>query len=268
MSNGIPVLMYHALTTDNKLSGSKKNVAVSVEAFRVQMQWLHSNGYKTLNAQQIETYLTRASLPYGKYCMLTFDDGYLSWHRYARAILAEYGFTATAFISTAYVGELYDLPDFALDETDRPLTWHEIRSLSDYGWSIQAHGHYHHRWTALSNEELSDDILACKNLIEQHTGTPVNYVAYPYGVYSTRILHLLQKIGIKAGYSVHDGILTPSADIFRSPRIEINNADTRASFQSKMRSGYASGTRAIKSKIRDIVYANSRVKDFINSVVS
>jgi peptidoglycan/xylan/chitin deacetylase (PgdA/CDA1 family) len=268
MSSGIPVLMYHALTANNITSSGKKNVAVSVKAFRTQMHWLHTNGYRTLNAQQVENYLKRNSLPYGKYCMLTFDDGYLSWHRYARDILAEYSFTATAFISTAYINELYDLPDFSLDEADRPLTWEEIKDLSDQGWSIQAHGHYHHRWANLPTEDLAEDIFICKNLIEQHIGTPVNYVAYPYGVYSSRTLRLLDKIGVSAGYSVHDGMLTPSADILRLPRIEINSLDTIASFQNKVCTGYASGTRAIASRLRDLIYANPKLKDIIKGVVS
>ncbi|RYD59117.1 MAG: polysaccharide deacetylase family protein [Sphingobacteriales bacterium] len=267
MSAAIPVLMYHALCADEAFVANKNTVAISVKAFRKQMAWLHSNGYKAINLQEANSILKGNIADRGKYCILTFDDGYYSWYKYANDILAGYGFKATMFLSTAYVGELYDIPDFVLDDNDRPLTWQEVNQMSRNGWSVEAHGHYHHRWDTMSIDDLENDIQTCKELIEQNTGKRTTSVAYPYGSYNTQTLQLVKQMGFEAACTVHDGLLTSPAGNLRLPRIEINSSDTIASFQNKVCTGYASGRRAFSSKVRDFAFANPRVKDFIKALV-
>lgn len=262
--SGIPVLMYHSLAD----SGNKqdvRHVSISLSAFKAQMDWLYREGYRTVSGATFMQYMDGCWQPDGKWVKLTFDDGYHSWYEHAREILAQYSFSATMFLSTAYVSGVYSTPEFSFAANDRPLTWSEINELAGCGWSVQAHGHTHPKWTYMRLEAVKQELDVCRREIEQKVGLKVDKVAFPYGEYTRDILNHLAEEGYQAGYSVHTGKAFAKSDKLRIPRIEINNQDTLASFSRKVETGYASTAQAIKAKVRNILYANPVVKDIIKA---
>lgn len=256
--------MYHSLAGNGAKKASAQQVIVSLQAFKAQMDWLYKEGYKTISNGAFMRYLSEGKEPMDKCVQLTFDDGYHSWYLDARDILAQYGFRATIFLSTAYVERSYNMPDFVTH--DRPLTWTEVKELAASGWSVQAHGHRHPRWTHIPLSEVRKELHICRREIEQNLGIPVNRVAYPYGAYSREILNCLSEEGYEAAYSVHTGKAYPTSDKLRIPRIEINSLDTMSSFQRKVRTGYISTRQEIRGKVRDLLFANPLVKDIIGAI--
>ena len=262
-ASGIPVLNYHAIDGNMAEHPDSRNVSVSLQSFKDQMAWLHQQGYQSINENDLrKLLLERKSLP-GKHVLITFDDGYYSLYEHAQPVMAAYGFTATLFLSTAYIGKPYGLNDFYFVGDDRQLSWDEIRSLSANGWSIQSHGNNHVKMNGLDKETLVREITESKKMIEDNLGKPVDSFAFPYGLYNKMVLDQLKATGYQLGYSVHSGLMYPSSNRYRVPRIEINNMDTMATFATKVSTGYISPQNERRSKIRDLIYANAAVKDLI-----
>ncbi len=258
---GIPVLNYHAIDPD--VDASTRNVSVSLSSFREQMEWLHKEGYKTIGQKDLKEVIVSGKKLTEKYVLITFDDGYYSLHQYALPVLSGLGFTAALFLSTSFIGNTYNQKDFGFVSHDRQLTWGEIKDLLANGWSVQSHGNRHERLNKLSPEDIKNEVTISKNSIEQNLGTKVDSFAFPYGIYTSQVITQLKAAGYQFAYSVHSGKLFPKAGRYQLPRIEINNMDTMDSFITKVTTGYTSASNARRSKIRDIIYANASVKDFI-----
>ena len=259
---GIPVLNYHAIDDTDNINSSP-NVSVSLASFREQIGWLHKEGYKSVTTEELNGLLFQKKPIPGKHVLITFDDGYFSLYKYALEILSEFGFTATLFLSTSFIGKTYDQSDFGFVNHDRQLTWQEIKELAANGWSIQSHGNAHTRMTHLDLESVKNEVTLSKSIIEQNLGTKVDAFAFPYGIYNKAVIDQLKAAGYTSSYTVHSGKLYPSANRFLIPRIEINNQDSMDSYKVKVLTGYTSTANGIRAKIRDIAFANPAMKDFI-----
>jgi len=259
---GIPVLNYHAIDNTGNMLPSR-NVSVSLTAFKEQMEWLYNEGYKTVTDTELKALLIEGKSPTGKMVLITFDDGYYSLYKYALEILSGYGFTATLFLSTSFIGNPYEQGDFDFVKHDHQLTWDEIKKLHAAGWSVQSHGYNHKRLNSLSVEEIIKEVTLSKSIIEQNLGTQVHSFAFPYGIYTNAVIQQLKVAGYTFAYSVHSGKMFSRSNKFRLPRIEINNMDTMDSFKTKTLTGYISKQHGARSKIRDIIYVNAALKDLI-----
>jgi peptidoglycan/xylan/chitin deacetylase (PgdA/CDA1 family) len=259
---GIPVLNYHAID-DTAATDATRNVSVSLTIFKEHMEWLYKEGYKSVSKEDLREVILNGKKLHDKYVLITFDDGYYSLYQYALEVMAQYGFTATLFLSTSFIGKPYDQNDFYFVQHDRQLTWEELRTLVKNGWSIQSHGYNHYKMSTLTTEQLQTEVTLSKSLIEQNLGTVVDEFAFPYGIYTNKVINELKAAGYKFAYSVHSGKLLPYARRYRLPRIEINNMDTMDTFITKVNTGYISPSNARRSKIRDLIYANVAVKDLI-----
>ncbi len=260
--SGIPVLNYHAID-NNEANLSSRNVSVSLASFKEHAAWLHQQGYSSVGKDELRDIVLNGKKPNGKRVLFTFDDGYYSLYKYAMEILGQYGFTATLFLSTSFIGKPYEQKDFDFVSHDRQLTWEEIKVLVANGWSIQSHGYNHFRLNSLSHEDLVREVVLSKQIIEQNLGTVVDEFAFPYGIYTNNVIQELKKAGYKMAYSVHSGLLQSGGRRYRLPRIEINNMDTMDTFITKVTTGYISPSNERRSKIRDIIYAHPAVKDMI-----
>jgi peptidoglycan/xylan/chitin deacetylase (PgdA/CDA1 family) len=80
---------------------------------------------------------------------ISFDDGTAGVWRYADPILAQYGFTATAFIITSYPGR-----------GPRYMTWEQIDDLARSGrWDIGSHTRAGHRYITATGEGAEEAFL-------------------------------------------------------------------------------------------------------------
>lgn len=262
-ASGIPVLIYHAIDENMGDNPSSQNVSVSLSAFNEQMEWLHREGYKAVTRDELHAYLKHKKVPNGKRVLLTFDDGYHSLYKYAMPAMAKYGFTATLFLSTSFIGKAYDQSDFGFVKHDRQLSWDEIKALIAAGWSIQSHGNKHNRMNALDASAIQEEVTLSKKIIEQNLGTTVDEFAFPYGIYTNKVIKQLKAAGYKFAYSVHSGKLNSSSRKFRLPRIEVNNMDTMERFATKVSTGHISPQEERRAKIRNIIYSNAAIKDLI-----
>ena len=68
------------------------------------MRLLHDEGFQAVSLADFLAFAAgRRQLP-RKSVLLTFDDGYRSFMQYARPVLKDYGFSATLFVYSDFIG--------------------------------------------------------------------------------------------------------------------------------------------------------------------
>jgi peptidoglycan/xylan/chitin deacetylase (PgdA/CDA1 family) len=75
---------------------------VSPDRFRQRLRILAEDGYKVLPLDEALKRLWSGDLP-PRSVVITFDDGFYDFFRYAAPILEEFGFPATLYLTTSYV---------------------------------------------------------------------------------------------------------------------------------------------------------------------
>ena len=185
----IPVLCYHRIRTILPSDGNNmKTYSVTPEAFAQQMKALSDNGFHTILPAQLEEYLTHnAKLP-SKPIMITFDDTREEQFNIGASEMKKYGFKGIFFIMTISINR----PKY--------MTKEQLKSLSDYGNVIGAHSWDHHMVTKYEGEDWENQLTKPKKKLEDIIGKPVNYFAYPDGIWNQAAITQIQKNGYKLAF--------------------------------------------------------------------
>ena len=93
-----PVLCYHSIDRSGSL------ISVSPELFESHMNYLSAQGYHVLSMQDGLDRLNQQQAISEKTVVLTFDDGYENNYTVVRPLLTRYGFNATFYVATGFVG--------------------------------------------------------------------------------------------------------------------------------------------------------------------
>lgn len=223
----VPVLMYHEIA-DIKVTSSR--LAVSPDEFAEQLAWLHEAGFTTLTAGALSGILAGdgGKLP-ERPVVLTFDDGFGDFHDRVMPLLKRYGFTATLFMTTGWVG--------LADDKKRMLEWDEIAEAARAGIEIGGHTSNHPQLDQVPENVLREELYASKSLLEDKLGMPVPGLAYPFGYSNGRVRQVAREVGYAYGYAVSNAMTTDEADPFALPRLTVRRATTIGSFR-KMVSGH------------------------------
>jgi peptidoglycan/xylan/chitin deacetylase (PgdA/CDA1 family) len=115
--------------------------------------------------------------------------------------LRDYGFPATLFVYTDFIGG------------KKALSWEQIQVLAANGIDIQSKTLTHRNVARLEKEEsfrayfqaLEREISSSKKIIEQKLKKQCKYLAYPYGETNTLVVELLKKYGYRAAFTVKRG---------------------------------------------------------------
>jgi peptidoglycan/xylan/chitin deacetylase (PgdA/CDA1 family) len=121
-----------------------------------------------------------------------------------------------------------------------PLSWDEIREMTDLGMSFGAHTCTHPILSRIADvRKLSDEILGSKKYIERELQTAVLHFAYPNG----RLLDiapecptLLRDGGFKTAVTTVHGINDGTADVLRLKRIWVEPFLEMSYFQQRVSS--------------------------------
>jgi peptidoglycan/xylan/chitin deacetylase (PgdA/CDA1 family) len=78
------------------------------------------------------------------------------------------------------------------------LTKEQIAALSDTGNVIAAHTWDHHRVTKYTGDDWNTQLIKPKAKLEEITGRPVTYFAYPFGLWNKEVIPVK-----KSGYQTY-----------------------------------------------------------------
>ena len=206
----VPILVYH--TVDE--SGNR--YSVTPRRLNEQCRWLVENGYTTITLGQFwRAARGLADLPLNP-VILTNDDGDSSARKFAK-ILDRHGLVGAYFVNNV-----------------SPLTRRQIRSLAQSG-AVEAHAVSHIAFSELDYTDQVVEITDNRVYLEQITGQPVRFLAWPYGDVNESAIQAAAAGGIVAAF----GLGGTAADLdtidrYAIPRITIYAEDDLAAFVAKV----------------------------------
>jgi peptidoglycan/xylan/chitin deacetylase (PgdA/CDA1 family) len=218
------ILCYHAVE-----SPAKSRFSITPEDFLQQISYLIDTGYTIIPLADLVDYLEgkRDSLPPNA-VVITVDDGWRSTYDIFFREFQRMDLPFTAFI----------YPKFVIGG-EASLTWDQVREMADAGVDIQSHtlshafltkgrsgrsGSDYYQW-------LMNELRTSKKILEERTGRPVRFLAYPYGDYDSIVADATRKAGYSAALTCNYGPVTRGADPYRLRRVVIDRATSFASFR-------------------------------------
>jgi len=203
---GTPVLVYHSI------DGSNSNISISPKIFAIQMSYLNEAGFQVISLGQLmEKVRFKQHIP-GKTIVLTFDDGLKNFYTAAWPVLARYGFSATVFVPTDFIGKQswwyadYDLKPVPM------LDWPQLRELSANNMDIQSHGCSHCKLTEVAPPDFQRELGKSKQVLEDGLGRSADFFCYPFGEVNQDIAAAAGAAGYKGAACMDQGLYNPGDD--------------------------------------------------------
>ena len=223
----VPILAYHAVSTKFEPGITR----TTLSQFKIQMQWLHRNGFSTWSLQQFSQQRHKQiPLPNDKF-IITFDDAYTCLAD-AAEIMAEFGFKGSCFAISDYVGKDnswdYQFLNRKLYHAGYPL----LRTLLAAGWEVGSHTKTHCYLPALSRSVVRQELQQSKTELENNLSAPVVTLSYPFGKCTDEICFIAQHCGYEVAVSLGMG-MPKSVNTLNLPRIGVYLFDNLPLFERK-----------------------------------
>ena len=195
--------MYHRF---NESKYPSTNIQMNI--FEEQVNIIKKSGYKFLNPNNFHKIYDKEKLE--KTILLSVDDGYDSFYRYAWPYLKNNQIPFLIFISTEAIGK------------KGYMGWKEIKEIEKYDYvTIGNHSHSHDYLVNFSYDEFKKDIEKSIKIFEDNLGYNPKFFSYPFGEWD-----LAQKIFISKnfdfGFGQHSGVIDLNKDKYELPRFPIN----------------------------------------------
>jgi peptidoglycan/xylan/chitin deacetylase (PgdA/CDA1 family) len=208
-------LMYHELELPGRTlcQGEPGYVRYVVHAdqFREQMLFIQQQGWRGVSVRQALHYSSNS-------VAITFDDGSETDLISAAPILREFGFGATFYITTGFLGK----PGY--------LNHSQLRELSDQGWEIGCHSMTHPYLTDLDDKGLQREITDAKTQLEQIIGRAVEHFSCPGGRYDTRVADTAHQAGYRTVATSRLRANSAETDRFALGRVAVMRGTSLAAF--------------------------------------
>lgn len=209
------VLCYHSIDD----AGWRFSTPIS--EFKKQMKWLNNHYSITPLSKIIQKDRVNQ-------IGISFDDAYLDVLVNAKPILKEYSIIPTVFC----LGN----PDIAnrheLDNHLPIMSYSDVRKLKIAGWEIGYHTLTHGNLSLLNTDELTNEIVEGKKLIEKKLGFKINSFAYPKGYYSDKVISIVKSAGFTEAWSVDNGYVFNNQSELLYDRIAVDGKWSMVEFKA------------------------------------
>ncbi|MBC8412285.1 poly-beta-1,6-N-acetyl-D-glucosamine N-deacetylase PgaB, partial [bacterium] len=218
------VLCYHAVPLK---PAPGDNYSISQKMFVEQMEYLRTHGYNPVSFKQILDAREGVKALPEKPVLLTFDDGYISYHDFVVPVLEELGYPSVL----AVVGNFVGYPPKELPEPI--MRWEQIRAVSKKKLvEVVSHSHDLHRaiqYTSQGNIAAAVNILAYDpvsnvyeteadyrsrlnldferqdEIFKKELGFSPDVMVWPYGAFNEVSLDIAKQHGIFSTFTLQAG---------------------------------------------------------------
>jgi peptidoglycan/xylan/chitin deacetylase (PgdA/CDA1 family) len=164
----------------------------------------------------------------GRYFCITFDDGIRCCYDNAMPILLEEGIVVAFFIVTECTSEnkkhICKPLHSGVSYNFEYLTWDECREMHRAGMIIGSHTASHAKLSGLADDQIRQEMLSSKQIIEQKLGCPCKHFACPWGRDGIDFKKgSAEKIARDVGY--HSFLTTKRGPLFRGDSTFLINRD-------------------------------------------
>ncbi len=214
----VAILMYHHIDT------RESTATISPGRFTAQLDKLGELGYNFISLEQAAAFLDGQGQVPANAVVVTFDDGYDSFYRYAYPALKSRNIPAAMFVIVGHVGK---------NKGEIPkLTWAEMQEMQRDGYTFYSHTYDSHKYVPVSakgaerpalagrvyravygretlaefRRRIQEDLHKSKELLEQNLGRKVEFLALPYGAAGKDSINIAQQLGFKYILSTEAGL--------------------------------------------------------------
>ena len=227
----VPVLMYHHVLPEPGF------IASGQDEFKRQMQWLHKNGYHTLDAETFRNYMKgQTSIP-RKSVLITFDDGWRDNYYHAYPVLRDLGMRAILFVVTDWVNRasadsrpfeplhhkaakkrLREAPGAVI------VNWDEVYAMQDV-FDIECHTHSHRDPYFGALPDLEEDLHLARETLTTKLGKMSAHLCWPRGVFSDADIQTATHAGFDMLYTIQRGSNTAGKNPLHIHRLAAKKDD-------------------------------------------
>lgn len=224
----VAVLMFHHIHDKDESSST-----ITTKLFRDQLTYLQNRGFHFISLNDFKQFLQGSPVPENA-VLVTFDDGYESFHTNAYPILKELHVPAVNFLIT---DTFKDPKQGGLPFLSRE----EVRTMAKESGDLIAFGSHTDALHAkvdnkalltgkliVNGKEETDqeysrrileDTRASISKINELVPYQTDTMAYPFGIYNEKAIQLVKEAGIKYGFTILPRMATRKDDPLRIPRI-------------------------------------------------
>ena len=216
------IFCYHRLVDKVRYPGTE----ITPADFEAQMKQLKDSGITVISMQDLLAWKRGEKNIPPRCAVITFDDGWKSQYEVAWPIMKKFGYPFTMFIYCEGVagGSLGG---------GQAITWEQLADMRDNGIDIEAHSATHQDLREGHNimlagaggkktrtklvgpqyeQWLQNEVVGCKQLLEQRLAIKVNCFAVPFGTYNEHVKEVARNAGYEAMFTVYGQPIT-----FNSP---------------------------------------------------
>ena len=194
---GVPILCYHKFG-----EGGASTMNMPADLFEKQMRYLRVNNYHTITPAELLDFLNFTRQIPKRSVLITIDDGYRSVYEVAYPILKRYGFVATLFVYTNYIGI-----------SSKALSWDDLRALKAAGFTVGSHSVAHSDLTRPTKGESDQDfldrvtleIVDSKQIIDKALDQDTVAFAFPFGRSDEKSVAIVKAAKYKMAVTVERG---------------------------------------------------------------
>ncbi|HEY7926756.1 MAG TPA: polysaccharide deacetylase family protein [Candidatus Dormibacteraeota bacterium] len=210
----VPILVYHYVLKVRPSPGNVLlfNLSISPALFARQMALLHVEGATPISlAVLIDALNGKGGLPPHP-VVLTFDDGYVDFATAAAPVLHRYGFVATDYVVSGFIGH------------SGYMSAAQVKRMDAAGLVIGSHT-VHHVDLATTPPALARmEIDGGKAALEKLLGHRVLDFAYPYGGFDGAVQQMVRDAGFRDAVTTMGGDTQTLAGSFELLRMHIGGA--------------------------------------------
>lgn len=188
----VPILMYHDILP-------KKEVFFDVtpQELEAHFKLIQAQGITPISVDLLLEHLQKGVPLPDKPVLLTFDDAYGGHYHYVYPLLKKYGYPA---VFSVYIKKM----DGKTKRTS--LTWEQLKEMSiDPLVTIASHTISHPRdLRLLSDDQLFQEIIISKKILEEKLGIAIRYFTYPEGKLDPRVKQWVMSGGYEMAFSMDD----------------------------------------------------------------
>jgi peptidoglycan/xylan/chitin deacetylase (PgdA/CDA1 family) len=220
----VPILLYHRFAPE-----VADSMTVRDDTLAWQLAYLKEHGYTVIHLLSLVSYLRgEGDPPPPRSVVLTADDGHRSVYTDMLPLIRRYRVPVTLFIYPS-----------AISNAAYAMTWPELAELVRTGlFDVQSHTYWHPNFhkekarlpPAQYEAFVHLQLAKSREVLQSRLGTPVSFLAWPFGIYDEDLMVQARRAGYIAAFSIERRPVRRSDPLLALPRYLITDADRGAMF--------------------------------------
>lgn len=176
---GIHIINSHYVTPD---IFQKKTAYIIFESFLRNLQ----KGGKFINLDEATNLINSNLIPeHDILIAFTFDDGFEECYTVIAPLLEKYNCRGAFFVNANYIDSDENYQEEFNKRVDistkKPMNWEQLIDLHKRGHIIGGHGLDHYNFAELEHDQIVNQIIANKKILEDKLNYKCEYFAWTYG---------------------------------------------------------------------------------------